>query len=209
MRRLLVVAGVGACACAMASTAWSSETATYTYDALGRLVKTSKSQTSSGGANTQICYDAAGNRTRYAATVTSASPTACDGTTGGTTSGGSTPPSFSINDAGEMEGLTLTFTVTKTASTPSSFSVNYATANGSANILDYTAKSGTLTFGSSETSKTITITLKTDNNVESDEYFYVNLSAPTGGATIYDSQGKGTIYDDGMGGEPMCGGVPC
>ncbi|MBV9929998.1 MAG: hypothetical protein JO013_03530 [Alphaproteobacteria bacterium] len=49
---------------ATAATAPASETRTYTYDALGRLVTTS----SSAGANTSVGYDAAGNRQTYVVT---------------------------------------------------------------------------------------------------------------------------------------------
>lgn len=217
MRRFVCVAGLATCAFTIAYPVWSSETSSYSYDALGRLVKISKNQTNGSVSRTQICYDAADNRTRYATTLTATAPSGCSGSTtstsgGSTTStsgGGGTPPSFAINNAAGVEGTTIAFTVTKLGSTTSSFSVNYATANGTATTNDYVAKSGTLVFGPSESSKTIQIALKTDLAIESYEYFYVNLSAPTGGATIATGQGTGTIEDDGSGGDPMCGGVPC
>ena len=43
----------------------ASDTTTFTYDALGRLVKSSISGGSSNGWKTQNCFDQAGNRTRY------------------------------------------------------------------------------------------------------------------------------------------------
>jgi YD repeat-containing protein len=48
--------------------ATENETVTYTYDALGRLVATTTAPTSTvnPGLATQICYDPAGNRARYA-----------------------------------------------------------------------------------------------------------------------------------------------
>jgi hypothetical protein len=118
-------------------------------------------------------------------------------------------PSFSINDAAATEGGAVTFTVTKTGATTGTFSVNYATSIGTAGALDFTAASGTLTFLPSETTKTVSIVTRSDIRVESDETFFLDLSGPTGGATLSDSRGVGTIYDDGNGGDPTCGGRPC
>ena len=106
------------------------------------------------------------------------------------------PPSFAINNATISEGGTLSFTVTKSGSTAFSHNVNYATANGSATTADYTAKSGTLTFGSTETTKNVTVATIEDSIYESNETVNVNLSAATGGATISDSPGVGTINND-------------
>ncbi|HBL61358.1 MAG TPA: hypothetical protein DDZ80_23890, partial [Cyanobacteria bacterium UBA8803] len=55
---------------------------------------------------------------------------------------------------------------------------------------DYTATSGTLTFASGETSKTITVPIIGDLLNEDNETFTVNLSNPTN-ATIADGQGVG------------------
>lgn len=52
----------------------ASETATFTYDALGRLIATSRSGSINNGAATSISYDAAGNRSNYSAS--GAGPTA-------------------------------------------------------------------------------------------------------------------------------------
>jgi YD repeat-containing protein len=43
----------------------AAETISYTYDALGRLVATTKSGTINNGVTTNITLDAAGNRTNY------------------------------------------------------------------------------------------------------------------------------------------------
>lgn len=118
------------------------------------------------------------------------------------------PPSFAINDASGTEGAgaTIVFTVTRTGSSSGSYSVNFATANGTASSAsDYVTQSGILTFASGEMSKTITIALRNGTQVESVEYFYVSLSAPTGGATIADNLATGTIYDDDEGDPcPLC-----
>jgi len=105
------------------------------------------------------------------------------------------PPSFSIANAATVnEGGTLVFTVTKIGTTNTSYNVNFATANGSATAgSDYTAASGTLTFGVNETSKTIGVATTDDTSTEGAETVLVNLSSPTGGATITTGQGSGTI----------------
>jgi hypothetical protein len=51
--------------CALATAAVASETVTYAYDALGRLVATRSSGTANNGLATSIAYDSAGNRTTY------------------------------------------------------------------------------------------------------------------------------------------------
>lgn len=108
------------------------------------------------------------------------------------------PPSFSISNAAAVtEGGTLVYTVTKTSPVSFAYSVDYATANGSAAAgSDYNAASGTLSFAVGETSKTISVTTIDDGAYEAAETVLVNLSNATGGATIVDTQGSGTINDN-------------
>jgi len=104
---------------------------------------------------------------------------------------------FSIADAGDIEGSTLILTVTRSGNTTSAVGVSYATANNTAIAgSDYTSASGTLAFAAGQTTKTISVFLRTDLVAESNETFFVNLTSPTGGATISDSQAIGTIEDD-------------
>ncbi|MEP3224588.1 MAG: Calx-beta domain-containing protein [Parasphingorhabdus sp.] len=179
------------------SPAIASETVIYTYDELGRLVRTSQTGSVNNGVVTDIDYDDAGNRTGYDVTGSNGS-----GTDGGVTGspgsgGGETPPAFSIGDASAVEGGSLTFTISKSAATNQSYSVNWSTANGSAlSGSDYTGNSGLLSFTGAQTSKTITIPTINNNIFEQQETFYVNLTAASGGATLSDSQGAGTISDD-------------
>jgi hypothetical protein len=66
-----------------------------------------------------------------------------------------------------------------------SVSVGYATADGTAKAgQDYTATSGTLTLGVGETSRSITIPIRQDDEVEGSETFGVSLSDPTGDAGL-------------------------
>ena len=105
--------------------------------------------------------------------------------------------SFKVNDRSVTEGGNLTFTITKTGVTYKTHNITYATSNGTAGGSDYTAKSGTFTFSANETTKTVTVTTKSDNIYENSEILYLNLSRATGGATIFDRQGKGTITNHG------------
>lgn len=114
-------------------------------------------------------------------------------------------PSFSINNASRVESQgPLVLTVTKNGTTPISHSVSYATAPGSASTADYVSVSGTLTFASGQTSRTISVPLYDDILQEGTESFYVNLSSPTNSATISDGQGIGTLFDNDAGCEMAC-----
>jgi len=80
-------------------------------------------------------------------------------------------------------------TVTRTGGSTGTVTVAYTTANGGGSNgaispADYTATNGTLTFLDGETSKMISIPIPDDSISETDKYFSVNLSNPTGGATL-------------------------
>lgn len=180
----------------IAPAARAAETITYTYDANGRLVVVSHSGTVNNGQKHSICYDTADNRTQYKSDSTGA---------GVTCPNGNPPPppvlpTIIIGDGGNLEGSQVGFLVSLSNTYPSSVSVNYATATGTAAANDFVAVSGTLTFAAGEMHKTINVSANADSRTEFDETFYVNLSSPTGGATIADSQGLGTIYDNSGGG---------
>ena len=110
-------------------------------------------------------------------------------------------PVLRINDVSTAEGnsgtTAFTFTVTLSPASAGTVTVNYATANGTATVAggDYVAKVGTLTFAPGQTSQTVTVHVIGDTNKEASETFFVNLNSPSG-ATLFDSQGKGTILDD-------------
>jgi hypothetical protein len=74
--------------------------------------------------------------------------------------------------------------------------VNYATASGTAVATsDYTATNGTLTFQPSETSRTISVSIKGDRKREPNETFSVQLSNAVG-ARIDDGVATATILND-------------
>lgn len=176
----------------------AGEAVTYTYDSLGRLRVVSSSGTINDGQAYSYCYDGAGNRTLA---KTDAAGTAAD-----CTSVSSPVPSISIDDTSAIEGGGLLFSVTLDAPYASAVSVDYATAYGSAGATDFTAKSGTLTIPAGETFTAFAIATIQDTEVESAETFVVNLANATGGASISDGQGVGTIFDDDDG---SCGVPPC
>jgi hypothetical protein len=109
--------------------------------------------------------------------------------------------SISVNDVSVVEGNTgttpATFTLNLSTPADHTITVEYATGNGTAHApSDYQAASGTVTFAAGETSKSVTVLVNGDTALESDETFLVNLSNATGGATIGDAQGQGTILND-------------
>jgi len=100
----------------------------------------------------------------------------------------------------ESQGI-FSFVVTLSAASTARVTVKYTTVNGTAvagRNGDYTATSGTLTFNPGETSKAISVSVRNDTLVESDETFSVRLSNASG-ATISTATGTGTIVnDDGL-----------
>lgn len=109
-------------------------------------------------------------------------------------------PSITIGDVTVTEGNTGTvnavFTVRLSAASPQTVTIAFATANGSASSPgDFQSTSGTLTFNSGETSKTLTVLVNGDVQDELDENFTLTLSSATN-AVIADAQGQGTIVDD-------------
>ncbi len=118
-------------------------------------------------------------------------------------------PTLSINNVSGAEGdngtRTLTFNVQLSAASGQAITVNYATAdntlgaNSATAGVDYVATNGTLTFAPGSTLNTIKVTINGDTTIEPDETFLVNLSNPTGGAILGQSQGIGTIINDESG----------
>jgi hypothetical protein len=173
--------------------AFAAETITYTYDSRGRVVKVERTGTVNNGVTACYAYDRADNRTNVTVATSDCS-------------GAASPPNFSVNDVSVTEGGSLVFTVAKSGTAAVAYSVNYATANGTAlSPGDYSAVSGTLTFASNESTKTVTVSTVGDSVVESNETLTLTLSGATGGATISDAQGTGTINDDDV--APTCGGI--
>ncbi len=111
--------------------------------------------------------------------------------------------SIAINDVTLAEGNSGTtnfvFTVSLTGAVQGGFTVPFSTANGSATQpSDYASNSGTLTFtGSANETKTVTVAVVGDTNLEPDEDFTVTLGAASNAAvTVSDGSGLGTISND-------------
>ena len=105
------------------------------------------------------------------------------------------PPAISVSDATvqEVEGATLEFSVTLSDVSSRTITVSYATQDGTAQAgSDYTAASGTLTFNPGDTSQTVSVTILTDSDDESDETLTLTISNPSQ-ATLDDASGIGTI----------------
>ena len=114
-------------------------------------------------------------------------------------------PQISVGDRQVLEGspsgtTPADFAVTLSNPSASTVTVNYnvtaGTATpGSVSPADYMATAGTVTFTAGQVSQTVTVTVLRDTNVEPDETFFVNLSAPVGG-TILKATGNGVILND-------------
>ena len=106
------------------------------------------------------------------------------------------PPTLSVADATveESADATLAFTVTLSKARFVPTTVQYATSDGSAEAgSDYTAQSGTLTFGRLETSHTISVPILDDVIDEGSETLTLTLSDPSDNVRLSDATATGTI----------------
>jgi Calx-beta domain-containing protein len=110
--------------------------------------------------------------------------------------------SISISDVTPLEGnsgsTTANFVVHLDADAPAGgVTVDYATQNGSAIAPgDYTATSGTATIAGGTRDAVVPVSIVGDTLSEGNETFTVKLSNASGGNTIADDTGTGTIVDD-------------
>ena len=99
-------------------------------------------------------------------------------------------------DRGHSGTTPATFTASLSAASAQAVTVGYATGGGTATAgIDYQAVTGILTFNPGTLSRTLSVNVVGDTQVESDETFLVTLSSPSG-ATLGDAQGEATISDD-------------
>ncbi len=173
----------GAAVALFTAPVFATETITYTYDTLGRMVEVESSGSVNDGQVTTTSYDDAGNRTNYAVTGAKLR--------------------ISIADAIAVEGDTLSFAVTISGAPSSNVTVQYATSDGTAIAIngygksDYSAASNSLTFTpSGQLTQFISVSTVDDDYFESDETFIVTLSNATGGAVLSDSTATGTIENN-------------
>jgi len=129
--------------------AFASETQSYSYDELGRVVKVVHSGSVNNWLSSCYAYDKADNRSNITVLTNGdcAAPL----------------PSFSINSASATEGSAVVFTVTKTGTSYGPLTVNYASTGGTATSgTDFTATSGALSFLASDVTKTISVATTDD-----------------------------------------------
>ncbi len=104
-------------------------------------------------------------------------------------------PVLSVDDARVDAGGTISFRVNldRRGITPAQqVTVQYATSDGTAAAgVDYTAASGTLTFASGESTKTVTVPTAADSDSD-DEDFTLTLSSPVN-ALLTDAEATATI----------------
>lgn len=110
-----------------------------------------------------------------------------------------TPPTISVGDVTVTEPLsgsaTAYFHISLSHAWTQPVSVGYATSAGTATAnLDYLSFSGTATIPVGQLSAQLPVEVLFDTEDESEETFFLNLSAPSGG-TLLDSQGQATIVD--------------
>ncbi len=107
-----------------------------------------------------------------------------------------------IEDFSHYEGNTVLvpfmFQIRLAAARPTSVSVRYQTADGTATVADndYVPTGGQAFIMPGETTSVVTVYVRADRKVESDEKFYVNLFNPSPGLVIDRPQAVGTIIDD-------------
>ena len=87
-------------------------------------------------------------------------------------------------------------TIRLSGPSPNPVSVDFSTANGTATAgQDYVQQSGTVTFAPAEVFRTISLDILGDNQIESNERFFINLFNPVNGE-IVDNQASFTILND-------------
>lgn len=109
-------------------------------------------------------------------------------------------PSLSLSGPSEVNESvgSATFTIARTGNTAISSTVNYRTENGSARAdEDFTALSGTVNFSAGESSKTISVPILNDTQIEDRERFTFILQDVAGG-TLGNSRVETTIVSDDM-----------
>ena len=115
-----------------------------------------------------------------------------------TIAGPSSTRALTVMDARAREGAdaTVDFAVTLSPPPVRMVTVDWVTVDGTARAgEDYTGATGTLSFASGETQKTVSVTVLDDATDEGEETFTLRLSNPSG-AVFGDNQATGTITND-------------
>ncbi|MCP4658557.1 MAG: DUF11 domain-containing protein, partial [bacterium] len=109
-------------------------------------------------------------------------------------------PKVSVGDVRRLEGdggiVDFMFPVTLSCPTDHPVTVDYLSVDGTATAgSDYQAVTGSLTFAPGETSKSVTVTVSGDTQVEGDELFFLTVENPVGASLRY-AAGEGSILTD-------------
>jgi plastocyanin len=104
------------------------------------------------------------------------------------------PSAYTVDEAAGSVSLS----VTRTGGDDGKVTVKAATGTGSASKgKDFLPRTVVLTWNAGDHSpKTLSVTIKNDSSIETDETFPVALSKPTGGATLGTTSATVTIHDD-------------
>jgi hypothetical protein len=188
MRNVKLLAVLFQCACP--AILLGAETTAYAYDDLGRLVQVSNSGGPRNGNTNSTRYDPAGNRQALAVNQALPPPS-------------SNASSVSVSNAAPVSGgQSAVFGVVRSGTAASVLSVNYATANGTAaSPSNYTAVSGTLTFQTWETAKSVSVSTIVPSGSVPPKQFSLVLSSPSSGLTI--GTGTATATIAGSSGPPI------
>ncbi len=107
---------------------------------------------------------------------------------------------LSIGDVAlDEDDGTMTFTIAMSHPVDEEVTIDYSTATDSATGDDFTATSGTATIAAGSTTTIVSVMISSDDLVELDEQFFVNLSniqSSGRDVTIADAQAVGTITND-------------
>ncbi|MFT5326217.1 MAG: disulfide oxidoreductase YuzD, partial [Planctomycetaceae bacterium] len=120
----------------------------------------------------------------------------------GTIANDDTVPTLAISNVSKVEGgpgqrTQFVFDVVLTGFSSNPVTVDFASADGTASAAarDYSSVDGLLTFQPGESLKQVVVNVAGDSAVETDEFFFVNLSNAVG-ADLVANQGRGTIEND-------------
>lgn len=113
------------------------------------------------------------------------------------------PGTLSINDVTLTEGdagtTAMTFTVTRAGGSDGAVGASWSVQHGSTDAADFSGPlAGLVGFAAGETSKTVTVLVNGDLTIEPNESFTIALANPTGGVTITDGSGAGTILSNDL-----------
>ena len=102
-----------------------------------------------------------------------------------------------VREGASAGTATITFTVTRSGETTTAVSTQFATSGGTAtDTLDFEPASGTVSFGTGQTTATVDISVVGDGLLEHNESLFVTLSAPSAGVAYGTPQATGRIIDD-------------